>query len=53
MLIRIILTFCLIIFLLSCNKKEVLYEPTNKVDPYVLYKEGLDAFKKNDFFFSN
>ncbi len=53
MLIRIILTFCLIIFLLSCNKKEVLYEPTNKVDPYVLYKEGLDAFKKNDFFFAN
>ena len=40
-------------FLSSCNKKEVIYEPSNKVDPYVLYKEGLDAFKKNDFFFAN
>tara|TARA_B100000575_G_C23136068_1_gene659998 strand:+ start:3098 stop:3925 length:828 start_codon:yes stop_codon:yes gene_type:complete len=53
MFIRIILTFCLIIFLFSCNKKEVLYEPSNKVDPYALYKEGLNAFKKNDFFFAN
>ena len=53
MFIRIILTFCLIISLSSCNKKEVIYEPSNKVDPYVLYKEGLDAFKKNDFFFAN
>ena len=50
MFIRIILTFCLIISLSSCNKKEVIYEPSNKVDPYVLYKEGLDAIKKNDFF---
>ena len=23
-----------------------------KVDPYLIYKEGLEAFEKNDFFFA-
>ena len=41
-------------FLLSCSKKEELvYEPSSKVDPYVLYKEGLEAFEKFDYFFAN
>ncbi len=45
----------LIIFFLSlsCAKKEEIYKPTAKLDPYLLYQEGLDAFEKNDFFFAN
>ena len=28
----------------------MVYEPSSKVDPYVLYKEGLEAFEKFDYF---
>ena len=39
---------------ISCSKDDgVIYKPIEKSDPYVLYKEGLEAFKKNDFFFAN
>ena len=43
----LILIFFLIV---SCSKKEIIYEPSKKIDPYVTYQEGLDAFKENDFF---
>ena len=26
---------------ISCSKKEQVYQPTNKADPYELYREGL------------
>ena len=32
---------------------EPIYQPTEKVDPYVIYKEAYTAFEKNDFFFAN
>tara|TARA_B100000242_G_scaffold61401_1_gene36990 strand:+ start:1227 stop:2036 length:810 start_codon:yes stop_codon:yes gene_type:complete len=39
---------------ISCSKDDgVIYKPIEKSDPYVLYKEGLEAFEKNDFFFAN
>ena len=53
MVIRLLFIFYLSTFLLSCNKKEAIYEPTNKINPYASYKEGLEAFEKNDFFFAN
>ena len=37
----------------SCSKDEVVYTPSNKTSPYELYNEGLEAFKKNDFFFAS
>ena len=40
-------------FLFSCTKDEVIYQPSNAVDPYKLYKDGLEAFENNDFFFAN
>ena len=36
----------------SCSKKEVEYEPKDKVDPYQLYKEGFEAFENADYFFA-
>ena len=34
---------------ISCSKDDgVIYKPIEKSDPYVLYKEGLEAFEKND-----
>jgi outer membrane protein assembly factor BamD len=47
------LTICVLI-IFSCSKKdELIYEPSKKLDPYVLYKEGQKAFEKNDFFFAS
>jgi len=43
----------LILFLQSCSKKEPIYEPSKKVDPYVLYSEAYKAFELNDFFNAN
>ena len=49
-----IIIFFLIIFS-TCSKKqeEVIYQPLEKSNPYELYKEGLTAFEKNNFFFAN
>ena len=53
MLLRLSLIF-LVIILFSCNKKtETIYNPTEGKNPYALYKEGLDAFNKNDYFYAN
>ena len=43
-----------IFLLISCSKdKGVIYEPSKKVDPYFLYKEGMDSFTKNDYFYAS
>ncbi len=54
MLIRLIIIILLLGIFNSCSKnKETVYEPSKLLDPYNLYKEGLDAFKKNDYFYAN
>ena len=53
MIIRLIFVLSFLFLLSSCAKDKTLYEPSKKVDPYILYKEGLDAFENNDFFFAN
>lgn len=51
MKLRLILILSLA--LLSCSKDQAVYTPTIKIDPYKLYTEGLDGFKKNQFFFAS
>ncbi len=53
MLFRLVLIIGIIFTLFSCSKKKEVYEPTKKVNPYVLYEEGLEAFDRNDFFFAS
>ena len=53
MLSRIILILGFTMLIFSCSKDEVVYTPSNKTSPYELYNEGLEAFKKNDFFFAS
>ena len=53
MIIRLLIILFFIFPLVSCSKDKVIYEPSSKVDPYLLYKEGMEAFKKNDYFFAN
>ena len=44
----------IILLLISCSKKdEVAYSPASNKNPYELYKEGLEAFDKNNFFYAN
>ena len=51
---KLILIFILIFSLVSCSKnKDIEYEINkDKVDPYKLYEEGLDAFSKADYFYA-
>ena len=52
MLFRILIILSFILSIISCSPKDKAeYQPTKKNDPYVLYKEGLDAFRNNDYFF--
>ena len=53
MFFRLVLILGIIFTLFSCSKEKELYEPTKKVNPYVLYEEGLEAFDRNDFFFAS
>tara|TARA_Y100000389_G_scaffold195247_1_gene226401 strand:- start:2697 stop:3503 length:807 start_codon:yes stop_codon:yes gene_type:complete len=43
----------LFLILNSCSKDEAIYQPSEKISPYVLYKEGLEAFEENDFFYAS
>ena len=53
MLTKIFKLICLIIFLNSCSKKEAVYIPSEKVDPYQIYQEGIAAFEGNDLFYAS
>lgn len=51
---KIFLFFVIIFFLSACSKKEnLVYEKSERIDPYIVYKEGLEAFKKKDYFFAS
>ena len=49
----IIIFFLILLSACSKNQEEIIYQPLEQTNPYELYKEGLAAFEKNDFFFSN
>ena len=53
MLLRLLLIVILFISLSSCSKDEPIYQPSEKISPYVLYKEAYKAFEKNDYFYAN
>ena len=53
MFIRFFLILAMIISVYSCSKKDSIYEPSEKINPYQLYKEGLNAFDRTDFFYAN
>ena len=48
--ISILLTFFLI---MSCSKDKIIYKPSEKIDPFVLYNEGFQLFTTNDYFNAN
>tara|TARA_B100000963_G_C22638759_1_gene679151 strand:- start:4984 stop:5814 length:831 start_codon:yes stop_codon:yes gene_type:complete len=48
-----LITFTSIFLLVACTKKEPAYIPTEKIDPYSVYKTAYDAFEKGDYFFAS
>tara|TARA_Y100000591_G_scaffold331803_1_gene366874 strand:- start:661 stop:1494 length:834 start_codon:yes stop_codon:yes gene_type:complete len=53
MFVRILLIFYLAISLYSCSNDKDIYKPSEVINPFNSYKEGLEAFENNDFFFAN
>ena len=53
MKLRLILILSLALLAFSCSKDKANYTPSIKSDPYQIYKEGLNAFNKNQFFFAS
>ena len=53
MVYRIISILAVILFLSSCSKEKIIYEPTKELDPFEIYGEAYDAFEKNDFFYAS
>ena len=45
-----LITFTAILLLVACSKKEPAYVPTEKIDPYSVYKVAYDAFEKGIIF---
>ena len=53
MYLRLISILGLTLLLFSCSKDKALYEPTKKLDPYIIYSEAYEAFEKNNFMFAS
>ena len=52
MISRIVIYFLILFSLVSCSKEEVAYVENQKENPYEIYKTGLDAFEKREYFFA-
>ena len=53
-MVRIFLLIIISLALIACSKKdEPIYIPSEKVDAFKIYNEGLNAMEKNDYFFAN
>lgn len=50
MFFKIFLLLSAVTILSSCSKDKNVYQATEKINPYVLYKEAHGAFEINDFF---
>ena len=54
MRLRFLLIFILTVLLISCSKdKKIVYEASAAKDPYLLYKEGLNAFEDRDLLYAS
>ncbi len=53
MFLRSFFLISISLVLISCSNKELIYKPSEKINPFIVYEEGYAAFKKNNFFFAN
>ena len=53
-MIRFLSSFLIFLALTACSKNdELIYKPSEKIDPFKIYNEGLVSMEENDFFFAN
>ena len=50
MKLRLFVFISIFLLIVSCSKKEEIYSPSKKIDPYLIYKEGISLFERNDYF---
>ena len=51
-MLRFIFIISILALLISCSKEnDIIYKPSEKLDPYLLYEEAYNAFERRDFFF--
>ena len=50
---NLLIVIGLLIIFQSCSKNELVYENKEVINPFNLYKEGIEAFNKNDYFFAS
>ena len=53
MLFRFLSILTIFLFFTSCSKDKPVYQPTEKIDPYILYEDAYTEFEKNNFFYAN
>ena len=53
MLYRFLSILTIFLFFTSCSKDKPVYQPTEKIDPYILYEDAYTEFEKNNFFYAN
>ena len=53
MRLRFFIIINIFFLIISCSKQDQVYEPSQKIDPYILYREGLVEFEKNNYFYAN
>ena len=52
-MLKIFFLILILVFSLnSCSKKDVEYEPRDKVNPYILYQEGFEFFENGNYFYA-
>ena len=49
---KLLIILVLITVLVSCSNKGIEYQPKTKIDPYNLYKEGLESFDRGEYFYA-
>ena len=48
MKLRLFVFISIFLLVVSCSKKEEIYSPSKKIDPYLIYKEGCGRQKTLD-----
>lgn len=53
-MLRFFSSLLIFLCLLSCSKKEeLIYKPSERINPFQIYNEGMTAMRQNDYFFAN
>jgi outer membrane protein assembly factor BamD len=53
MLLRLLIVLIFTSSFFSCTKKEEIYSASKDINPYKSYKEGFEAFERNQYFFAH